>query len=683
MKPIHALYVLPLFLVPAAPAARASTVQSAQEDFISKFKAALKVGATDEMNRLVRTHQVPATDRILELGEILVGGTREELLAEQEALAKAWHTVYKTSYPEKVSEFFTGFTPEAKEERDKLIQQYRNEINKFRDAEKAGDQEQMAAIGASMKTVGEGFSTVGDQYYASQAFLLHGRANDVELRKDQADIKVALEGYQKAAEAREKFDLKDVVYTQTKSRIADLEHAIASGAPANGGGMGAGGAPGAPGAADPLAATGTLLTTTFEVVPDIELYRRPIYAGDSIFAMWGNVTLLAKGTTTKFPAVADSPSIARTGSAKVVIDADLDGTPGSAGDVEIPLTGKLTPVQITLGKGTTQRPWAFMSAVGGDRANYNGIQYNLSPSDEYISIYIAPAASLLTSINGTAVRILDDNMDGAYGSEPKTYGPPGLAEDFFQPEIDSVVVGESKIAVPWSEYLEVAGAWYRVSSNLAGNEIRYEPAPDLKTGTLKLDLKGVPVDWLLVKGEEKSDYAKCFYDLTAVKEGVQVPAGTYVLYAGQVSTGKKDQKAKALVLPSKATPTWTVAAGETKAVELGEPFGFDFVTHEDDAKLTVVGPSVVVTGKAKETYQRLWNCVVRPEVLTREAGKKRGAKADSMKGAETQEEVGEKGFQYAWFPYDFELEKKVPGELEVQLFEKKNKLFGKIESDWK
>ena len=39
---------------------------------------------------------------------------------------------------------------------------------------------------------------------------------------------------------------------------------------------------------------------------------------------------------------------------------------------------------------------------------------------------------------------------------------------------------------------------------------------------------------------------------------------------------------------------------------------------------------------------------------------------------------------YVWFPFDGKVAKKKSGEdVEVRLFEKKNKLFGKIESDWK
>jgi seryl-tRNA synthetase len=129
------------------------------------------------------------------------------------------------------------------------------------------------------------------------------------------------------------------------------------------------------------------------------------------------------------------------------------------------------------------------------------------------------------------------------------------------------------------------------------------------------------------------------YDLAAAKLGLAVPAGSYQLFAGQVGQGSKLQKMKALVLPAKNAPPVTVRPGETATFELGAPFTFDFSVHQDATKLTVVGDSIAIKGKGGETYQRLWNCVVRPEVFTREAGKKRGSKGESMKAAESQQEV--------------------------------------------
>ena len=64
---------------------------------------------------------------------------------------------------------------------------------------------------------------------------------------------------------------------------------------------------------------------------------------------------------------------------------------------------------------------------------------------------------------------------------------------------------------------------------------------------------------------------------------------------------------------------------------------------------------------------------------------KKGSKGGRMTPTVNQNNLGVNGgWASVWFPLDLELEKKREGEdVEVQLVEKKNKLFGKIESDWK
>jgi hypothetical protein len=81
MKPIRAL-PLALFLLvgAAAPAARpapASPAAAVQEDFTGRFRAAMKVGSTDEMNRLVRTNEEKATNWVIDICKGLTEGPSE------------------------------------------------------------------------------------------------------------------------------------------------------------------------------------------------------------------------------------------------------------------------------------------------------------------------------------------------------------------------------------------------------------------------------------------------------------------------------------------------------------------------------------------------------------------------------------------------------------------------------
>ena len=118
-----------------------------------------------------------------------------------------------------------------------------------------------------------------------------------------------------------------------------------------------------------------------------------------------------------------------------------------------------------------------------------------------------------------------------------------------------------------------------------------------------------------------------------------------------------------------------------------EPYRFDFQTKREGSSVTVVGRSVVVLGKSNERYERVWNAVPRPEVSWRKAGAKRGSKPEKMGMIGDQVSMADLGgWPALWAPLDLPLETPglAPGdEVEVQLVQKKNPLFGKVESDWK
>jgi len=274
-------------------------------------------------------------------------------------------------------------------------------------------------------------------------------------------------------------------------------------------------------------------------------------------------------------------------------------------------------------------------------------------------------------------------MDGVYGSLPATYQHIGCTEGAYAPEMDSIQVGGEKRARPWSEYQEIGGSWYKVAAEKGGKSLSATPAT-LKTGTLKLKYKGpVKPSWLVVKGA--ATYENSYFDLAgAGAQGVTVPAGRYTLYYGELRSGKKKQMLKTLILPGKNTPSWPVPENGEATVELGGPFGFEFRTQKTDEAIKVVGNTVVIVGATSERYERPWGCVPRPEAAYRKKGSKKGSKPEKMDVVQTQEEVSKLGWAAAWFPRDLDLPKKADETaVEVQLTEKNNKLFGKIESTWK
>ena len=167
-------------------------------------------------------------------------------------------------------------------------------------------------------------------------------------------------------------------------------------------------------------------------------------------------------------------------------------------------------------------------------------------------------------------------------------------------------------------------------------------------------------------------------------KGVEVPVGVYKLYYGEMRKGSKREMAKTIILPGADTQTWTVTKGKTTTVELGQPYSFDFQVQQDAKMAKVVGGTVVVTGKAGERYERPWNCVPRPDMSIRKKGAKKGTKPQKMDAIVGNDQLYSIGWEHAWFPLDTVIDKQAgDGTVEVQLTEKKNKLFGKVVSDWK
>jgi hypothetical protein len=97
----------------------------------------------------------------------------------------------------------------------------------------------------------------------------------------------------------------------------------------------------------------------------------------------------------------------------------------------------------------------------------------------------------------------------------------------------------------------------------------------------------------------------------------------------------------------------------------------------------------VIGTVGNERYERLWNCVPRPELSWRKAGTKKGSKPERLGIVEdlnAEDESGKRLHDAAdtFHPLDLSVEVKLKENesAEVQLVEKKNKLFGPIESGW-
>lgn len=648
------------------------------------FRRALTQKAASEMQKLVKTRQAEAVAAVIDVGQRLAAEPAPELDTLMAGLGEAWSAVYKSEFVTRVTEYFKGLDAAKLSDRAELLGVYDKYVAEFEGNLEKKDGDTFEFVYAKLRDYPDYFDQAGDLYHASQTAYVVARCLDEVLRGAGADPRRAWQNYVKAIALREKVDLKDGVYEECVRRrnaLASKGYDKEKAPPVEPQGGGA-----APVEPTPAAAGGASVKVplTFEVVPSFETFQRPNFLADDIVEIWNGVVLDKaqggnKGTFQQMSA--GSPVILRVGAADLRVDFDGDGTP----EEKIPLTGNVTPVKVTIGSGSDARPWAFLCAPGSEKTNFQGIEVNLAPSDSRMTLFTLGAASVVGTLDGVALRLIDETLDGQYGSRPTNIGYEGLSKDYYQPEVDSMILGTSKRALPFSEFVEVGGKWYRLAVDTSGRDLTAQPIAQ-KTGFLKLDFKGAGVmpSVLIVQGAA-GELEKALFDLAeGGAKGIAVPVGEYKLLYGQLRKGKKKQVQKCLILPGKTTTTWKVRDGETTLVELGAPFNFDFKAVHDGEKVTIEGASVRVVGKASERYERTWNCVPRPEVAWRKKGTKKPSKYERMPLAAGVEILNTKGFGAAWAPLDLVLEAKGAGEnAELQLVDKKHDLFGKIESDWK
>ncbi|MAF65430.1 MAG: hypothetical protein CMJ84_07215 [Planctomycetes bacterium] len=657
----------------------AAGVQAKHLEFQKRFEQAMAINSTTEMSRLVKSSTPEAVDWIMKTAEGISTRNSEKLETRMAALQTAWRSAMETDFCDKMYEYFSFLDGHTKKERARMRSEYDKFLADYLKNLEKKDGPTFELLGQRYEALADGFDEIGDHFYTSQCSIFVGNCRDEANRGKRADLYKVTAALKRAVSEREAIGLKDRPWMDCNRRYQYLakqgyDRAKPTEEEAK--------AEATPKASEPAltAAMG------FELVEKPSAFQRPMYYLDSLYPLWNSIYLTSKGTSFRFLTLEAgpdgekhktslSPVVMRVGSANVRLDVDGDGE----GDVKIPLTGNLEPVEFDVGEGSQKRRLAFLAIVGNQQDIYQGVQVNLAPSDEHMTIYYIPAGSLVGEFAGVKIRVFDDNLDGTYGGAPWIFAHPGMSPGMFQPEMDSIVVGKEKRARPWSEYVEIGEKWCRLESVNGGMEIRGGPVV-VETGTLKLKFKGGKPSWVVMRGE--GVYESSYFDITG--SGTEVPVGRYSLYYGELRKGKKRQMVKTLFVPGEATPTWDAVAGETTIVELGSPFSYDFKFEEDASAISVPGKNVVFTGVAYERYERPWGCVPQPDVSYRQVGSRRGSKPVTMEVVMDQDQLFELEWKAAWSPLDLILEKRSATDAsELQLSEKKNKLFGKVASDWK
>ena len=660
--------VLPTATAKVADAGPLPAAAFDRDSFLKEFRQAKAIGAQDQMEKLIQRNQADAVDAIINLCSSLGGATNDSIEDDLNSLRIAWKASMKSGFVDKVYEYYSLLDGTSRIERVKLVNTYFVHLNKMIKAETDKDYNTIKSLCSDFRLVAESLEAVGDHYYASLAWLSYGRAQDEPQRPDDPNLREAAIGYAKSLAARDKIELRDGV----RADVA-IRHKVLVGL-----GYGEDGDTGKPGADKPGKGKSGLgvslgdpviLDLTFAVEEEPDAIARPFWSNDEVFSAWSSLGF------TKVDSRAEFPGIKSIGLVRDTIKSFQVSSGGEKSSMI--MGGKMSPCQILL--GDDKLPWAFLTMTGTQKDQYQGVEINMEPSDTQMTVYVAPASKIVGELGGVPVEIFDDNMNGTYGDAPVSWGHVGMTADHFMFDFDAIHIGGTKHALPWSRYQKVGEVWYDMAVD--GHKLTAAPL-DIKTGMLKLKFKGPTPKYVILKG--RNNLEDCYFDVASSKKGIEVPVGSYELFAGFMSVGKRVAIQKTAILPGVGTPNWKVSEGETVEVELGGPFGFDFLTEDLGESVKILGASVVVTGMNDERYERPWNC--RPYTLAsiRKSGAKKGGKPEKMMSNLDQNTLYS-DWALGFHPQDLELPKKGIKEdgFEVQLTEKKNKLFGKIESDWK
>ena len=181
------------------------------------------------------------------------------------------------------------------------------------------------------------------------------------------------------------------------------------------------------------------------------------------------------------------------------------------------------------------------------------------------------------TFKGTAIRLLDDNLDGR----------------FTQGGDDAILIGKATVAVPLREVHKIGAAHYQleVGPDAAQLTLTELKDTDLNRGIVSLPARPV-LRCLIVKGPVGSSY-----DLK-VNGPTGVPPGKHRLCYGVVSVGKST----VLIVPPEGGVEYSIAPDKPTRIPIGQPLKVSFDAVYRDGRITL-GPKGHLVGAGGEVYR--------------------------------------------------------------------------------
>jgi len=353
---------------------------------------------------------------------------------------------------------------------------------------------------------------------------------------------------------------------------------------------------------------------------------------------------------------------------KITLDWDNDNKE----DIRLKVAGgKQGEEEIKVRYGEKMEPY-FVEMKGMSQENLFGIGLRYGTKDLTVIHYRRSChlEGVLPKVGNEKIQIVDDNSNGYY-------------DDYSE---DGIVIGTGAQALiqPLSRVVEIHGHLYELRPERSGRTAELKTFTGL-TGRLKVVWKGlVQPTWLLFQGEKEAD--RVCVNVAGLKDGAEVPVGTYRFFRGIVLKGKAPKGPNCEIGAGKTQPV-EVKVGETTTVEMGAPFTFDVdqgnpYPDNKEKELVFKGTAFKVMGRAGEYYTRFWPVVPRPKVSLRVVGGAEIVKDKNMKTAGN-DDVDKIGADSLWFPKEmrFKGPMSTATQWEVKM-SMEEELLGKIELDY-
>jgi hypothetical protein len=355
------------------------------------------------------------------------------------------------------------------------------------------------------------------------------------------------------------------------------------------------------------------------------------------------------------------------------------------GESDVLFSPSTNPQRIDIPSPDGGESYPLLVCVPGDREQMFGMELNYSPQPGGARIRFGLACLRTAKVLGSTWKLYDSNLTGRYGDPMEFWDDLlGVYEEddptYFY-DHDSVLIGKSKKALPWSSILPVGKDFYRAQIEPDGSELKLRKM-NLQTGFVKVDVDTAVLPAFVVI-REVGKLEGAFFDVMPVKRGgvVEVPVGTYQFDTGRLAKGKKTSMKQARMVRGHAQP-FEVKEGETHVLELGAPYTLRPRSRPEGKEVVVEGHGIRVYGRGGEEYRYFFDEVLQPNVEVRTVSGKKLGKPRKMRVADIS--AWESGPAYTiWYPLDLRVENKSGEPVEVRMTMKSHPLLGgPLASEW-